>query len=184
MRESEWDTGLPKGHIRLPKGVKCWVCCTRWPKGKGKVAHPHRQQVRHRQPHEGDRRYCNPKGKHLDLWDAIWNLRERIEAVTWVKAHLTWEEAESKGIKRGNTGTSTEGRTSKRAKESTNTLKTQVTGPIGDTSWIRSDGGSKPWSESTPKSENWEYKGPVHRADDQKQGKWAGQAPKTPEDRQ
>ena len=39
-----------------------------------------------------------PKGKHADLWDGIWRLKERIEAVTWVKAHLKWEEAEGRGI--------------------------------------------------------------------------------------
>ena len=39
-----------------------------------------------------------PKGKHADLWDGIWKLKGRIEAVTWVKAHLKWEEAEVRGI--------------------------------------------------------------------------------------
>jgi len=40
------------------------------------------------------------QGKHQDLWDAIGRLQERIQGVTWVKAHLTWEEAKARSIDR------------------------------------------------------------------------------------
>ena len=42
----------------------------------------------------------NAKGKHQDLWDAIGLVQGRIQGVTWVKAHLTWEEAKARGIAR------------------------------------------------------------------------------------
>ena len=40
------------------------------------------------------------RGKHQDLWDAIGRFQDRIQGVTWVKAHLTWEEARARGIDR------------------------------------------------------------------------------------
>ena len=39
-----------------------------------------------------------PKGKHQDLWTKVWEHRNRLDGVTWVKAHLTREEAEKRGI--------------------------------------------------------------------------------------
>ena len=40
-----------------------------------------------------------PWMKHGDLWGFIWERIKRIAGVTWVKAHLTWDEAEQKGIR-------------------------------------------------------------------------------------
>ena len=39
-----------------------------------------------------------PKGKHTDLWNIIWGLKKKLEKVTWVKAHLTLEQAKLRGI--------------------------------------------------------------------------------------
>ena len=40
----------------------------------------------------------HPKGRHADLWNIIWGLKAKLEQVTWVKAHLTKEQAKLRGI--------------------------------------------------------------------------------------
>ena len=39
-----------------------------------------------------------PPGQHSDLWSAIFAFRHKLHAITWVKAHLTLEEALGRGI--------------------------------------------------------------------------------------
>ena len=33
----------------------------------------------------------------LDLWVRIWEQRQRVKEVRWIRAHLTWEEAKEQG---------------------------------------------------------------------------------------
>ena len=41
-----------------------------------------------------------PHGRHQDLWNIIWGAKAKLSQVTWVKAHLSEEQAVASGIDR------------------------------------------------------------------------------------
>ena len=41
-----------------------------------------------------------PQGKRQDLWNLIWSARAKLAQVTWMKAHLTEDQAATRGISR------------------------------------------------------------------------------------
>ena len=64
---------------------------------QGRIASVLRQQVRGGYFGEKEEDALRAGTPHLDLSKEIWESRHCIQEPRWIKAHLTWEEATTKG---------------------------------------------------------------------------------------